>query len=427
MKRLTKPAIVLTFISLISMAMPTWSCSQGGQIAAGDLHDWSRFRGPLGQGISEQKGFASTWTADDYAWRIPLPGNGHSCPAIAEDRLFITSANDQGTTRNLHCLSVATGEQLWIKSIDLEESHIHLKNSWASSTPAVDDNQVYVAFADEERVLLTAYDFSGNQIWQRDLGPFESQHGLGSSPMIFGNMVVLANDQMGKSSIEAFSRANGETVWKTDRESGATSYATPVVIQLPDEDPQLLCASAASGLASLNPIDGKQNWKTDPFPARTVSSPVYGAGMVIQTCGGGGVGKYMIAVNPSLKLDDESKRIVYSRKKSLPYVPTPIIYGDHVYLWNDKGVAHCVDIQTGENVWTKRVGPAAVYSSSPVCIDGKIYCPNEKGEVLVIAASPKYHFFGSSTLDDSCHSTPVVGNGRLFFRTFHFLTCLTNN
>ena len=198
--------------------------------------------------------------------------------------------------------------------------------------------------------------------------------------------------------------------------SGRTSYATPLIVRQRGGDAQLICVSGESGISSLDPGTGRQNWATDAFPLRTVASPVYGGGLVIASCGQGGrFGVLQRAV-------DLQGRIKWTREKFLPYVTTPIIYGDHLFEWNDEGVFSCVKVASGQTIWTRRIG--GNYSGSPICIDGKIYGISEDGNVVILAASPEFRLLGKVPLGDASHSTPSVANGRLYFRTFHRLFCL---
>ena len=195
-----------------------------------------------------------------------------------------------GTKQTVYGFDPKTGEEKWKRETKLKKSHKHRKGSWASSTPATDGEHVYVEFADEESYMLICYDFKGNKIWERDLGSFTSQHGHGSSPMIYKNLVIATNDQQGPSSVTAFNKLNGEIVWKADRAVRRTSYATPIIVEHPNTGPQLICVSGATGISSLDPENGKVIWTTGEFPMRTVSSPVYGEGLIFATCGGGGRG-----------------------------------------------------------------------------------------------------------------------------------------
>ena len=144
--------------------------------------NWSQFRGDDGSGTSSESNFPRQWSQEQIRWNVELPGVGHSSPVIWGNKLFLTSANEAGTTRYVLCLDAQTGKRIWTREMSFKRSHKHPKNSWASSTPAVDGERVYVVFADSERQVLSAYDFEGHAIWEQDLGPFKSQHAQGTSP-----------------------------------------------------------------------------------------------------------------------------------------------------------------------------------------------------------------------------------------------------
>lgn len=386
--------------------------------------NWSRFRGDDGTGVSSQKGLPAQWSDGNYAWNVELPGEGHAAPIIWGKTLFTTSATDQGTTRLLISLNAETGAENWSRSIGMNISHKHAKSSWASSTPVTDGKLVYVAFADEEKYLVSAYDFAGKLAWRRDLGDFESQHNLGVSLMLFEDTLIVPNEQDGPSSIIALDKNTGETRWRQLMQIARVSYSTPIIVPDAQKQPQLICASQAMGITSLNPRTGVLNWASGKLPLRTVASPVFGDGLLIASCGqGGAFGVLQVAVDASGKLDEQGlPKIVWQRKKAVPYVPTPIAYEGHLYEWGDQGIVCCVDLKTGEDVWTKRIG--GNFSGSPLCIDGKIYAVAENGEVIVIKAAPKFEELGRTSLGDPSHATPAVANGRLYFRTFHRLMCL---
>jgi len=399
-----------------------WLLISAGSASA---ENWPRFRGQNGLGVGNEQGIPGTWSPGDYAFNVELPGVGHSSPAIWDDRLFVSSAIEEGTIRYLLCLNAATGKEVWSRETGFNKSTKHLKSSWASASPTTDGERVYVAFADKERYMLAAYDMDGELVWRRSIGPFQSRHGQGASPIVYGDLVIAVNDQIGPSTVVALDRYTGKTVWSTLRQSQQTSYASPLIATHEGEAPQLICSCGAMGVTSLNPLTGRMNWMTGQFPARTVGSPTFTEGLIIQTCGGGGIGKHMVAVDPFHAKGEPGGRIRYVRERTLPYVPTPIGYQGHLYLWNDNGVVSCVRTRDGKNIWTKRVG--GTYSSSPICVDGKLFIIGEDGEVVVVAASPEYKLFGRVPLDDPSHSTPAVANGRLYLRTFHRLACLEAN
>lgn len=387
--------------------------------------DWPRFRGPNGEGVATAPGLPATWGAKDYAWQATLPGVGHSSPVVLGKRLFVTAGSEDGTARRLVCLDTASGKSLWTQTLALSRDKLHQKNSYASGTPAVTDEFVYVIFADDERYVVAAYRLDGKRAWEKDLGPFVSQHGQGCSPIVWHDLVIVANDQDGPSSLVALDAKTGETRWSTPRTAKDTSYSTPFVLEAKDGPPQLIASCNALGVTSLDPRTGRVNWASGELPQRTVGSPVLAGKLVIQTCGQAGRGTYLLGVDPFAK--DAAKRVAYEQKKTLPYVPTPVSYKDHLYLWNDDGVVVCLDEKKDfANVWTKRVG-GKNYSSSPVCVNGLLYAVSEEGEVFVVKASPNYECVGQSSLGEASYATPAVADGKMFFRTFTKVLCLAPN
>lgn len=384
---------------------------------------WPRFRGPDGAGVSNLQGLPAQWSESDYEWVIELPGLGHSSPVVWDNALFLTTALENGA-RTLHRFDASTGEELWNQSTRLEVPTLHTKSSMASSTPALDGERVFALFADANQQVLQCYTFDGDLAWQRELGSFTSQHGIGVSPILYRDMVIVTNDQAGPSSIQAFDRASGADVWTQPRPSKEVSYSTPMILELEGRPPQLICASEAGGVVGLNPFDGTPIWRTSGMPMRTVSSMVYGNGVVIASCGSGGMGKYMRAIDPSGSGDVTATHIRYERleKEHLHYVPTPIVLGEHLYLWCDRGIVCCVEMSTGRTIWAERIG--GNYSGSPVCIDSKLYNVSESGEVVVLAAAPEFKELGRSPLGDGSHASPAVANGRLYLRGFGRLASL---
>jgi outer membrane protein assembly factor BamB len=388
--------------------------------------NWPRFRGPNGSGVSDEKGYPAKWGDDRYAWKTKLPGLGHSSPCVWDDHVFLTSAEDDGRIRIVLDISASTGKIRWERRLNSETYTINARNSFASATPATDGQRVYVSFGNENEYILLAYDFEGNQLWRYELGPFISQHGTAISPIVFENLVILGNDQDAKSFIVAVDSRTGEVRWKVDRNQKAiqqaATYATPIVIPGDNGKPQLIFTSQADGFTSFDPFTGSIIWHADLFPARTCGSPVFGHGLLYAACGGGGNGMLLLAVKPFGRGDLGESCIEWQRGKELPYVPTPVLYGDYLYLWGDKGVVSCVEAKTGTNIWTHRL--EGLVSGSPICVDGKLYCSTEEGDIIVLAASPEFKELGRTPLGEGSHATPAVANGRMFIRGFEHLFCI---
>jgi len=383
---------------------------------------WDRLRGPNGEGLGRASALPVRWTEADYAWKVELPGGGHGSPVAWGDRLFVTSAAADTAQRIVLCLRAADGAAVWRKEFESKTCHLHAYNSYATTTPAVDARRVYVCWAVPEEVTLLALDHEGREVWRRNLGPFKSQHGHGASPIVFEDLVVLANDQDGPSFVIAVDSRTGETRWQTDRRSDRAAYSTPCVRRRPDGTAELVFTSTANGMTGLEARSGRPVWEVpDAFPQRVVSSPVVVGDLVLGSCGTGSVGQHVVAVRPPSAPGGQAE-VAYKVERSAPYVPSAVAWKDLVFLFGDTGTVQCVRAATGQEVWRERVG--ANFFGSPVCVDGRLYAISTKGEVLVLAASEKYELLARNPLGEKSHATPVVAGGRMILRTWSHLIAL---
>jgi outer membrane protein assembly factor BamB len=401
--------------------------------------EWTRFRGPNGTGLSDAATVPATWTEKDYNWRVTLPGLGHSQPVLWGEKIFLTSALEKGHRRLVLCVSAEDGSVLWQRQISSKTHGKHALNSFASSTPAVDAERVYVVFAHPDEQLLIAFDHSGNESWRHKLGSFVSQHGQGTSPILFEDLVILGNEQgqgregggdraasgggassagdAAESYLLALERATGKLRWKTPRETARVSYSTPCVYLPKDGPAQVIFNSLAHGITSVDARTGAPLWDAKCFTMRTCSSPVIAGGIVLGTCGSGGGGNYLVAVRAGGNGDVLATHEAYRLDDAIPYVPTPLVKGDRVFTFSDRvAVASCFEASTGKTVWQQRVG--LQFWASPVCVADRIYGVARDGQVLVIAAADEYREIARVSLGEPSHTTPAVAGGRIYFRTF---------
>jgi outer membrane protein assembly factor BamB len=400
-----------------------WGWTNG--LVWGDDGNWPRFRGPNGTGLSPQEHVPVQWTSKDVVWSAEIPGSGNSSPIIWGDRLFLQSAADDGNERSLLCFNVNNGKLTWVRSIPASPSRKHPKNTLASATPATDGKRVYALFWDASGVSLAAYSFAGEIQWKRQLGQFAGQHGPGTSPIVYGGLVYIANDQDGASAVLALDSSTGKTVWESSRHAYRACYSTPCLLELPGLPPQLIVASSA-GVTSYRPATGLQNWhwnwSFNGQPLRTVGSPVVGQGLIFATSGDGGGARHAVAVKPGSV--GAAAEVAWENKRLLPYVPTVLAWGEHLYYVSDHGVAGCCNAATGENIWSERLGGNV--TSSPVLIGGNIYVSAEDGTVYVFEAGPRFRLLGKSTVGEPVMATPAVAQNRLFIRGQHRLYCIAS-
>jgi len=400
-----------------------------GALAA--AQEWTRFRGPNGTGASQAKGIPVTWTEKDYNWKVEIPGVGHSSPVVWGERVFVMSADPDDATRYLLCYAADDGRELWRTEYKSSPHHLHDRSSFASCTPAVDAEQVYFAWSTPAETTLVALDHKGREQWKLDLGRWQSMHGFGQSPMLYEDLVILPNMQQaiklnpgespGESFLMAFDRKTGELRWKTPRKSVVANYSVPCIYQPPGGKPQLICASTGDGICGYDPATGRELWSyAKAFKLRTVSSPIVVGDVVIATDGEGAGNNSVVAVRPAAP-----DKPVYKITRAAPYVPTPIVKDDLVFLWSDKGIVTCIRGADGSEVWQHRVGGNNTgYSGSPVRVGDAIYCIDEDGNVMVIAAAEKFKLLGKNPLGEPSRSTPAISGGKMYLRTYSHLISL---
>ena len=403
--------------------------SVGGQAEEGE---WSRFRGPNGTGISRATTVPVRWTESDYNWKVKLPGEGHSSPVVWGHRVFVTCGNSETAERTVLCLDAADGRPLWRHDYPSATYAQHPDSGYATATPAVDGGGVVVTWTTPAEVTLLALDLDGRQLWRRNLGPFIAVQGSGSSPIICGDLVVLANDQenpslipghkknppepIGKSCLIAVDRRSGQTRWTIDRPTAFSSLATPCVYHRADGRPWLVFTSTLHGITLVDPSTGKIDWELDEkFVDRCVSSPLLAGDLVIAGYGAGLRGTRYVAVRLGRPAQAPAPVVAYQLTRAVPLVPTPLASNGRLFLWTDDGIVSCLRVADGKLLWRERVGGA--YYSSPVCVDNRLYCVAKSGEVVVLAAADKFQVLARVPLGEPSFATAAVAGGVMYLRT----------
>ncbi len=385
--------------------------------------EWTRYRGPNGQGISQAKTIPVKWTEKDYNWKVNLPGGGHSSPVVWADKVFITSGDQKTDHGFLLALRVSDGKILWQKQYSLTPYRPNPRNSYATATPVVDADHVYALWPTPKETILVALDHNGGEIWKRTFGGVHCQHGAGSSPIVFNDIVVFTHEHEdsskdAQSAWIAIDRKTGQTRWKLDRKtSPKTSYSTPCIYSPPTGERQLIFTSLAHGMTGVDPNTGTVVWElSSAFISRVVSSPVIAGELLIGTCGDFSSGKRLIAIRPSATdKTAESTEAYKIDDSSMPYVPTSLAQAGLLFTFHDRGYVSCLRSATGELLWREK--PAGTFFGSPVCVDDKLYCITTNGDVVVIKATPNYELLAVNPLGEKSHSSPAVAGGRMYHRT----------
>ncbi len=397
-------------------------CSMGQD----EPSQWTRFRGPNGQGIDTVNNAPVTWDSSDYLWKITLPGIGHSSPVVWDHKIFVTSAGHKNHKGYVVAVDQNDGSKLWQNEYHVSDLTMHKDNNLASPTPAVDESHLFFIWYSNEKTILTALAHDGTFRWQAEFEGINARHGGGSSLMLTQTNVVftreLETDRLISSSWVAVNKQTGETAWELKRETaGGNSFSTPILVTSKAQPDQLIFTSHAHGFTSVDPATGEVLWeRKDLLTHRVVASPIFSEGIVIGCRKGEGVA---LAFDPHKNIVSDT--VLYRLPRNIaPYVPTPIIVGELLFLFLDNGSVACVRLSTGELLWKER--PAGPIYGSPVCVDGKLYCITKAGKVIVLGASTTYEILGIHPLGESSFSTPVMCNSGIIFRTLSNLLLVGN-
>ena len=382
--------------------------------------EWTRFRGPNGQGHSNAKNVPVKWTQSDYLWTADLPGTGHSSPVIWGDKLFITCCDQKQAKASVLALSTADGKTLWKKDYQLADSRMNALNSYAASTPAVDKDRIFVIWPTPNELTVIALDHDGNEKWQKKFGPISSRHGPCVSPMLYGDLVIFTqeqemNQQGLKSRWLALNRNDGQTRWEIPRDNGShVSHATPCVNADDSGRDYLVFSSLVYGISAVDPKNGSILWEQPGFTVRALTSPVLAGNLIIATCGSGGSGKTLLAVRAASK--GTPAGVAYKiEDRTVPFVSSAIAVNDLLFTFHDQGQVVCRDAQTGAEKWAEK--PGGRFFGSPICVEDRLYCMSADGEVVVIKVADRYELLSVNPLGEKTQATPAVAGGVLYLRT----------
>jgi outer membrane protein assembly factor BamB len=375
--------------------------------------DWPQFRGPTGQGHSTERGLPLDWSESrNIKWKTAVPGRGWSSPVVAGGRVWLTtSVKANGASLR----AVAYDEETGREAVNVEVFHLrsadllNAKNSHASPTPIADGDRVYVHFGAEGTAALTT---SGEIVWKIRL-PYQSQHGNGGSPILYGDLLILSCDGSDQAFVVALDKRTGKVRWKTwRRQPWDQAYTTPLLIRVGEQD-QVVSVGAYRA-AAYDPQTGKELWRVsygDGFS--NVPRPVYGHGLVYIATGF--QQPTLLAVRPDGSGDVTKTHVAWTLRRAAPLTPSPLIVGDEIYVVNDGGIASCLNARTGDTHWQQRLG--GEYSASPVFADGRIYFLNEEGNATAIAPGKAFVRLGTAAIDGATLASIAVADESFFIRS----------
>ena len=389
--------------------------------------DWPRFRGPTGQGISTEKSPPLHWSENEnLAWATPIPGAGWSSPVVCGGRVFVTTATNKGTSCHVLCLDKKSGQILWDQEVFRQElRRKQEKNSYATPTPATDGQLVFAVFAGGS---LAALDYAGRIVWTYRQVKFYSQHGLGASPILYQDLVIMPFDgsspghdkEVGwlkpweESFILALDKRTGQVRWKATRGPSRIAHATPVVFRNGDRD--CLLSTAGNVVQAFDLETGRRLWSVPNFGEGLAPSVVIGDGTVFAPSGYG---------QPTLRAIDirvKEPSIAWEVTKSVPMIPSALFVAPHLFTISEKGIAQCLEAKTGREVWQKRLGGS--YSASPIYAAGKIYLLSEDGDMTVIESAGAFKELARNSIPGKFQASPALSDGQLILRSDKQVYCV---
>lgn len=374
--------------------------------------NWPAWRGPRGDGLSIETDLPVQWSSEEnVVWKTLIPGRGHSSPIIWDDMVFVTSCVEEKDTRTLTRLDRVSGKIVWEKQVLVSPlEKIHKLNSYASATPATDGKRVFMCFLEQKEMFVAAYDIDGNKLWEQRPGPFSSVHGFCTNPVLYQDKLLLNGDHDGEAYLTLLEQATGKVVWKTARTNKLRSYGTPLITTIDGKDVFLLTGSLCT--AAYDIATGEQIWKCDGPSEQMVATMSRGHGLIFAA--GGFPERHLLAIREGGTGDITKSHIVWRTHKGIPYVPSPLLYGDYLHVVADEGIYTCFNPLTGDVYTNKRA--AKHVSSSPVGGAERVYISDDIGTTKVIKNGPKFDIVATNSLGEDIYSTLAFSQGSVFIR-----------
>ncbi|MAR09184.1 MAG: serine/threonine protein kinase [Blastopirellula sp.] len=412
----------LTYLSLICLT----SILLSGQ----SLHseDWTRFRGPNGQGISSEKGLPTNWSAtENIAWKSPIPGDGWSSPIVLGNQIFLTTATDEGASCRLICVNREDGTITWNTEVHRQKpGPKRRQNSYATPTPVTDGKRVYAVFYDG---TVVAVDLKGKLVWKNTEVDFFSLHGLGASPILVQDQLVMPFDGSSRTEnrlgwkipweqavVLALDTANGKVRWKGKRGKSRVGHVTPIVV----EDGKQIVTAGGDRVQGFDTNTGERIWSIYSQGEGVTPSPVVGDGLIYTSSGF--EEPTIRAIRLGGQGDITKSHIAWEQKKGVPVLASPLFVSPYLYTITRDNILHCLNAENGDIVWQKRL--QGVYSASPVLVEGRIYILSEDGVTLVLQPGDRYDEIARNELGERCLASMAVSQGHFYVRAAQHLYCI---
>ena len=390
--------------------------------------EWPQWRGPMLNGTSSDKNLPIRWsTTENVTWKLAMPERSGSTPIVWGDYVFLNVG--EGSNLSLWAVDRTSGAVRWKRPLSGGNRRM-MKQQMSSPSPVTDGRSVWVMTGTG---VLKAFDFSGKELWGRDIqadyGRFGLQWGYASSPLLFEDslyvQVLHGMHTDDPSYLLRIDKATGKTVWRVLRMTRARfespdAYTTPALLKQGNSTEIVI--TGGDVVTGHDPATGQELWRADGLnPSndgsyRIVASPVVYGDLLFAPSRE----RPLLALKPGGRGDVTKSHVLWSFNNG-PDVPTPVSDGTYLYSINDRGILYCLDARTGKVIYGPQRLRNATYSGSAVLADGRIYITDEDGVTTVIRSGPKFELLSQNDLQDYTLSSPAISDGQIFVRTASFI------
>lgn len=392
--------------------------------------NWPRFRGPNGQGVSQEQDLPLRWSpTKNVRWKTAIPGTGWSSPIVYGDRIFLTTATEEGASCRVLCVRSSDGQVMWNQEVHQQvPGPKRRQNSYATPTPVTDGERVYAVFYDG---TIVAVDFDGELVWTNQEVDFYSLHGLGASPLLIDDLLVMPFDgsspdveRLGwkipweEAVVLGVDTATGAVRWKGKRGKSRVGHVTPILTA----DRTRFISAGGDRVQAFDVDSGERIWSIYSQGEGVTPSPVLGAEMVFTSSGFEEPTIRAIRLGGTGEITES--HIAWEQKKGVPVLASPLYVAPHLYTITRDNILYCIDAEHGRPVWSRRLEGA--YSASPVLADSRIYILSEEGVTLVLQPGRRYEEIARNELDKGCLASMAVSNGRFYIRSASHLYCIAS-
>ena len=381
--------------------------------------NWPGWRGPTNQGVSREQDLPLEWAKDkNVRWKVPVPGAGVSAPVVWNEQIFLTASDGRLNDRlHVFCYHRSDGKLLWhTKLFGSAPTDLFAPGGMAVPTPATDGKHLFVLFGTGE---LAALDFDGQPVWIRSLaeeyGPFRNRWGMGTSPILLGDLLLVQVDHWSQSYLLAVDPRTGVNRWKTNRPS-SVNWSSPLPVKVNGE--QQIVTIGTNHVRGYDASNGGELWSVEGTHFQCIPSPVANGDLLV-ACSGDNT----MAIKLDGTTGDLTKsHVVWKSTKAKAFLPSPLVYEGLIYLPLDKEFVVCLDARTGKQHWKERLGDQ--FYASPVAGAGRVYIPAYSGVIRVVKAGPTFELLAENDLGERVVASPALSGGQIFIRTEKHLFCI---